>query len=84
VGSLLKDRYPSAERIKSVLIPTLVIAGEADSIVPVTQSREICEAAPGCEQLVTISGADHNDAALVSGPRVIEEVATFVAGATDG
>lgn len=82
VERMLKDRYPSDERIQSVLIPTLVIAGEADSTVPFAQSREICEAAPGCEQLVAISGADHNDAALVSGPRVIEEVATFVARAT--
>ncbi len=82
VGSLLKDRFPSDERIKSVLAPTLVFAGDADTMVPIGQSREICEAAPGCDQLVAISGADHNDAALVSGPGVIEAVATFVAEST--
>jgi hypothetical protein len=82
VGSLLKDRYPSDERIQSMLIPTLVIAGDADSIVPISQSQKICAAAPGCEQLVVIPKADHNDPALVSGPRLIEEVAAFVAEAT--
>lgn len=82
VDSLLKDRYPSDERIRSVLAPTLVIAGDADSIVPIDQSRAICEAAPGCEQLVAIPGADHNDPALVSGPRMLNEVVTFIAQAT--
>lgn len=82
VGRMLKDRYPSDECIKSVSIPTLVIAGDADSIVPIGQSREICEAAPGCEQLVVIQGADHNDPALLSGSRLIDEVAVFVAEAT--
>lgn len=82
VGSLLKDRYPSAERIKTVLIPTMVVAGEADSIVPIAQSREICAAAPGCEHVVAIPGADHNAPALVAGSGVMDEVATFVSRAT--
>ncbi len=81
VGSLLKDRYPSDERIGLVQVPTLVIAGEADSIVPVSQSREIFETAPGPKQLVVIPGADHNDAILLSGPKMIGEVAAFVARA---
>ena len=82
VGRMLKDRYPSDQRIGSVRVPTMVIAGDADSIVPIAQSREICAAAPGCEHVMVIPGADHNDPALVSGSRVIDEVATFVAEAT--
>ncbi len=82
VGRLLKDRYPSAERIESVRVPTLVIAGEADSIVPISQSREIFAAAPGPKQLLAIPGADHNDAVLVSGPEVIEAITAFAAQAT--
>lgn len=82
VGSMLKDGYPSDERIGSVLIPTMVVAGDADSTVPIAQSREICAAAPGCRQLLVIPRADHNDPALVAGSHVIDEVATFVSRAT--
>lgn len=82
VGSLLKDRYPSDERIGSVQVPTLVIAGDADSIVPVSQSRRIFDAAPGRRQLVVIPGADHNDPILVSGSEVIDAVIAFLTEAT--
>lgn len=79
VGLLLKDRYPSDEHLGSVRVATLVIAGDADSIVPISQSREIFAAAPGPKQLVVIAAADHNDPSLVSGPEVIDHVVTFIA-----
>ncbi len=81
VGFLLKDRYRSDERIGSVRVPTLVIAGDADSIVPISQSRKIFAAAPGPKQLVVIAGADHNDPSLVAGPEVIDHVTGFIAQA---
>ena len=83
VGAILKDRYPSDERIGEVDVSTLVVAGDADSIVPIDQSRAIYEAAPGPKHLVVIPGADHNDPNLVSGPEVIDEVMTFIGQATD-
>ena len=79
VGALLKDRYPSRDRIGSIQVPTLIVAGDADSIVPIHLSRELFEAAPGPKQLLVIPGADHNDAILVSGRDLIDEVAAFVA-----
>lgn len=81
VGALLKDQYPSSGRIGSVRVPTLVIAGDADSIVPISQSREIFAAAPGTKKLVVIPGADHNDGILLSGPEVLNEIGDFLAGA---
>jgi fermentation-respiration switch protein FrsA (DUF1100 family) len=81
VDALLKDRYPSSERIGSVRAPTLVVAGDADSIVPISQSRELFAAAPRPKQLVVISGADHNDGILLSGSEVLNEISDFVAQA---
>jgi fermentation-respiration switch protein FrsA (DUF1100 family) len=75
---LLKDRFPSLERIATIDAPTLVIAGEADATIPVRQSRDVFDAAPGAKQLIVISGADHNDAVLVSGAEVVEEIVTFI------
>ncbi len=82
VGLLLKDRYPSIERIAGVDAPTLVILGSADSIVPSEQSRMIFEAAPDPKELVMIDGADHNDEELVSGVEVVAAIARFVGTST--
>ncbi len=79
VGPLLKDRFPSDERIGLLQVPTMVVAGDDDSIVPVGQSREIFELAAGPKQLVVVPGADHNDASLVSGSEMIDQVAAFIA-----
>jgi fermentation-respiration switch protein FrsA (DUF1100 family) len=78
VSLLLKDRYPSDERMGLLRAPTLVIAGDADATVPFEQSRAIYEAAPEPKRLVVIEGADHNDAALVAGAGMIDEIARFL------
>ena len=78
VGALLKDRYPSIDRIGSVAAPTLVIAGEADSIIPFEQSREIFEAAADPGRFVALPGADHNDSELTHGESLIREVVQFL------
>ena len=82
VRALLRDRFPSLERIGSVPAPTLVVAGDADSIVPIGQSRKIHSAAPEPKRFVVIAGADHNDADLVSGAVLIDEVVAFVGRAS--
>jgi len=62
---MLRDRYPSIERIAVVDSPLLVIAGQGDRIVPLSQSRRLFEAASGpTKRFEAIDGADHNDAAL--------------------
>lgn len=76
--------YASNERIESVAAPILVIAGSEDSIVPLSQSRELYELAPEPKELVIVRGADHNDPELVAGPEVIEAIDRFVDQATDG
>ena len=77
VRGLLRDRYPSIDRIDQVRAATLVIAGSEDSIVPIDQSRAIFEAAPDPKELVIVAGADHNDFTLVSGPEVIGATARY-------
>jgi fermentation-respiration switch protein FrsA (DUF1100 family) len=84
VGALLRDRYPSLERIGGVATATLVIAGAGDTIVPIDQSRAIFEAAPHPKELVIITGADHNDLPLVAGLEVIEATARFITKADSG
>jgi fermentation-respiration switch protein FrsA (DUF1100 family) len=84
VKALLRDEYPSLERIGGVATATLVIAGAGDTIVPLDQSRAIFEAAPHPKELVIIAGADHNDLPLVAGAEVIEATARFITEAASG
>jgi fermentation-respiration switch protein FrsA (DUF1100 family) len=75
---LLRDRYPSIDRIGRIDRPVLFIAGDRDSIVPADQTRALYEAAREPKALVIIPGADHNDAALLNGARMIREVLRFL------
>lgn len=79
VGVLLRDRYPSLDRIGSIDTPLVVIAGSADSIVPVEQSETIYRAAARPERLLVIDGADHNDFELLAGTDLVNIISEFLA-----
>jgi hypothetical protein len=74
VRTLLSERYPVAEHIGKLDVPTTVVYGTADVIVPPEQSRAVAEAAAGPTSVVAVEGADHNDAVLLDGPQLIEAV----------
>jgi hypothetical protein len=57
-----------------VKVPTTVVYGARDSIVPPEQSRAVAAAAAGETRVVEIAGADHNDPALLDGEDLIEAV----------
>jgi fermentation-respiration switch protein FrsA (DUF1100 family) len=75
VRLLLKDRFPVAEEIRRVRVPTVVVYGSADSVVPSAQSRTVARVAGGPATSVEQPGADHNDAVLVDGPRLVDAAA---------
>jgi fermentation-respiration switch protein FrsA (DUF1100 family) len=77
---LLRDRYPSIDRIGRISSPLLVIAGEADRIIPLDESQALFERAPDPKKLIVIPGADHNDETLAEGPTTIGAVMTFIHG----
>jgi fermentation-respiration switch protein FrsA (DUF1100 family) len=81
VRLLLHDRYAAIERIAAVRAPVLVIAGDADRIVPIALSRRVYDAATTRKAFVVIPGADHNDAALTAGDDVVAHTVRFVTGA---
>jgi fermentation-respiration switch protein FrsA (DUF1100 family) len=79
VDAFLHDRYGSLERIEwgdLDGVDALVIAGTADRVVPVEQSRAVAEALAA--PIVEVAGADHNDASVRSSSEMVAEVAAFV------
>ncbi len=73
VSFLLRDGCPVLDYISQVEVPTTVIYGTRDGIVPPEQSQDVAEAAAGPTAVVEVR-ADHNDVALLNGPELINAV----------
>ena len=54
----LRDRPDSSDLLSSIAVPTLVIAGDEDAIINITESRSMQEAIPG-STLVTLPRTGH-------------------------
>ena len=74
VGLLLRERHPVARDIATVRVPTTVVYGSGDTIVPPEQSRSVAGAAAQLHRVVEVPGADHNDPVLLDGPEVVGAV----------
>jgi fermentation-respiration switch protein FrsA (DUF1100 family) len=74
VRLLLRDRYPLAEQLALVRVPTTVVYGRDDGIVAPEQSRAVAAAAAGPTRLLEIEGAGHNDRVLLDGAELIDAV----------
>jgi fermentation-respiration switch protein FrsA (DUF1100 family) len=81
--ALLRDRFPVAEQIARIEVPTSVVLGTADTVVPPDQSRAVSAAAPRLHELIVVPGAGHNDPALLDGDVLIGAVVEL-AGQTGG
>jgi 3-oxoadipate enol-lactonase len=68
--------YRSLDRIGTISVPTLVLHGEADRIVPVAWGRELAATIPGA-RLITYPGAGHNYLTDVT-ERANADVLTFL------
>ena len=78
VRRLLLDRFPSIERIGSVGVPVMVIAGDRDDIVPESLSRRLYDAANEPKRFVLVPGAGHNDQELLDGRQMLDEIEEFL------
>ena len=74
----LRDRPDSTSLLPSIAVPTLVIAGDEDAIVNITESRSMQQAIPG-STLVTLPRTGHLGNLEAPGPWSTA-VDTFLAG----
>ena len=59
-------------------IAVLVLAGEADRIVPPAQSRALFDAARSPKEWRLVKGASHNDPRFVGGPSMLDAMDRFI------
>jgi fermentation-respiration switch protein FrsA (DUF1100 family) len=70
-GVLLRERYPVLAHVARVTVPTTVVYGTEDRIVPPDQSQAVADAAAGPTRVVRVPGADHNDPVLLAGTELV-------------
>lgn len=61
VELLLKQRFESLEKMKSIEIPVLIITGTEDIQIPVKMGERLYEAASAFKQLIIIEGGGHDN-----------------------
>jgi pimeloyl-ACP methyl ester carboxylesterase len=68
-------------RIRSIKLPALIIHGERDSLIPLSEAITLHEEIGSQEKrLVIIPGADHNDIMLVGAEQYFSAIRDFVFG----
>ena len=71
--------FPNMAKMRSITLPTLILHGEHDSIIPVAEAKDLFEsAAAKRKHLVIISGANHNDIMLVGREKYFKAIREFV------
>ena len=69
------------EKIQSITLPTLVIHGEKDTMIPVARALDFYETLTTKDKtLETIPGAGHNDILMIGWRRYFEAVNRFIFG----
>jgi pimeloyl-ACP methyl ester carboxylesterase len=68
------DRYDTLGKAALIHVPTLVIHGDEDEVVPFEMGREVARAIPGAS-LRTVHGGHHNDLLGKWGPELIDAIA---------
>jgi pimeloyl-ACP methyl ester carboxylesterase len=77
VAFLRASSVDLSDRARQVRVPTLVIASDADTTVPLDRSREAASLIPGA-RFEIVEGASHIGAS-VGDPRVLALVSEFLA-----
>jgi hypothetical protein len=81
VRQLVRDRYDTAAKAPRLTLPTLVIHGSDDEIIPAFMGRRVAERLPRA-RLVSIAGGRHNDLFVLYGDRMLSEIITFALDAS--
>jgi competence protein ComEC len=63
----------------SVRVPTLILHGTDDPIIPPAEAARLAAAFPQPAEVVEVAGARHGDVFDVGGPEVMERIAAFLA-----
>lgn len=73
---LIADRFATLEKAADIHVPTLVVHGDADEIVPFAMGRRVAHAIAGARFLV-VPGGRHGNLFARDGQRLFDAIATL-------
>ena len=77
---LVPDRFDTLDKAADIRVPTLVVHGDADEIIPFAMGRQVAARIPNAS-LARIGGGHHGDLFLREGPALLDWIARL---AVDG
>jgi len=77
-GWLVRNHYDNLTRIRQLNVPLLVLHGDQDKTVPISQGRKLYEAANEPKMFQALEGAAHNDTYEVGGDKYWGTIETFL------
>lgn len=80
LGWAMKARFDTVEKARSLKVPLLIVHGERDEIVPISQGRQVYQTATGPKTWQTIPGGGHNDLWSGDHPSFHGAIRKFLAG----
>ena len=76
-AALVPDAYPTLRRVGGLRAPLLILHGDSDDIVPLSQGRALFDAAPEPKQIHVFPGLGHNDLVPLAGAELARVIATW-------
>ena len=80
---LVRNKYNSMERIRNYQRPVLVLHGELDDLVPISQGRKLYEAANSPKRFQALPEAGHNDTYYNGGAAYWDTLSEFQAALSE-
>ena len=75
---LVRGKYDSFSKIGEISCPLLVLHGDRDELVPISQGQKLYEAAAGPKSFYVIQGAAHNDTYIAGGEPYYRALGDFI------
>jgi fermentation-respiration switch protein FrsA (DUF1100 family) len=76
--TLTPNRFRNDERFARLTLPTMVIHGDRDTVVPVRMAHELFARLQSPKKLSIIEGADHVNSIAVGAHQLRDEISTFL------
>ena len=80
----LRGRFDTLARVKEVNVPTMVVHGTEDEIVPFRMGKDLMEAAGSRGEWLAVPGAHHNDVFQLGGTVYFRALSEFIRRQTRG
>ena len=78
-GMVIPDRFDTLSKAGSIRIPTLIVHGDADDVVPFAHGELLARTIAGA-RLVRVPGGHHDDLFEVGGPAVLDGIVRHCSG----